>query len=51
MNYLYILTLWQGIERAEQAGYLSFATALRTELAAELLKADRKTFFRTILSI
>jgi hypothetical protein len=51
MNAIYIRTLWDGITAAEKSGFNILAQALRAELAAELLKADRRTFFQNILSL
>jgi hypothetical protein len=48
---LYLLTLWQAIQRAEESGFNGFAAALRSELAAEMMRANRKHFFAFMLSL
>jgi hypothetical protein len=48
---IYLLTLWQAIQTAEQSGFDSFAAALRSELASEMMRTNRRHFLAFVLSL
>jgi hypothetical protein len=48
---LYLLTLWEAVQRAEASGFTNFAQALRSELGAEMMRTNRKHFIAFVLSL